>query len=192
MAQTKLQEEKLLGEIRSWVTKIYSNADHLLRTEYWLFRLNPKVDLASRIAALTHDIERAFEDGRKPPSPEIKSARWDDPVYNKWHGERSADLTCQKLEGLKVRDRSILNKTKRLIRLHEFGGDSETDLVKDADSLSFLEINVPLFISRIPTTLTKEEAREKFDYMFGRITSAEAKNQANPLYRKALNKLNKL
>ncbi len=144
-----------------------------------------------RIAALTHDIERAFPEGRKPPTPEMAWAKWDDPINNKWHGERSASFTVQELGKLGVKD-TITNKVKFLIEFHEFGGDPERDLIKDADSLSFLEINVPLFVSWVPERMSKEEVRKKFDFMFNRISSPKAKKLAKPLYEKAVRELEKL
>lgn len=61
--------------------------------------------------------------------------------------------------------------------------------MKDADSLSFLEVNVDMFLSWIPEKFSKEEVREKFDYMFDRIGGKKAKKLAEPLYKIALEKL---
>jgi hypothetical protein len=191
VALKSLSEEGLLDKIRNWVREICSNADHLLRTEYWLLELNSEIDLASRIAALTHDIERAFPKGRKPPSPEMTGAKWDDPLYNKWHGERSANFTGQQLRKLGAKE-TIINKVKFLIEFHEFGGDPEVDLIKDADSLSFLEVNVPLFVSWIPDKMSKEEVREKIDHMFYRISSPKSRKLALPFYQEAVSFLKKL
>lgn len=174
--------------VRDWVKEVYSNADHLLRTEYWLLKLDPKADSASRIAAFTHDIERAFSKGRKPPSPETAGAKWDDPIYNLWHGKRSARFVGQFLK-VHGASKKLANKVKRLIISHEIGGDPETDFLKDADSVSFLEINAPLFFSQIPEKLSKQEVKEKFDYMFNRISSEKARKLALPFYKKALNDL---
>lgn len=61
----------LLKLVEDWVKENYRGADHLLRTGYWLKRLNHRADQASMIAAISHDIERAFEEGRTPPIPEL-------------------------------------------------------------------------------------------------------------------------
>jgi len=53
-------------------------------------------------------------------------------------------------------------------------------------------VNVDVFISWIPEKFTKEEVREKFDYMFDRIGGKKAKTFAKPLYKKALEKLEKI
>jgi hypothetical protein len=35
-----------------------------------------------------------------------------------------------------------------LVTLHEIGGDSRSDLLKDADSISFFEVNLPFYYKR--------------------------------------------
>lgn len=183
--------------VGKWVKGIYFNADHLIRTAYWLKKLDPNADLASIIASITHDIERAFPKNRRPPSSEFSGAKWDDKEYNLWHGKRSARFVEKFLKKQGATE-EIVSKVKHLIVYHEIGGDRETTLLKDADSLSFLEINVPLFISRInvrvstsriPRKLAKQEVKEKFNYMFNRISSKKAKSLARPFYKKALAKL---
>lgn len=175
-------------EVKKWVNEIYDNSDHLIRTSYWLKKLDSDVDLAVTIAAITHDIERAFPQNRKPPSPEWGGAKWDDEEYNLWHGRRSASFV-EKFLREKEANKKLISKVKHLIVYHEIGGDRETELVRDADSISFLEINVPMFISMIPKRLTKREVKEKVDYMFKRISNREAKVLARPFYKKALTQL---
>ena len=46
-----------------------------------------------------------------------------------------------------------------------------------------------MFIFWIPEKLSKDEMREKFDYMFNRIGSQKAKVLAKSLYLEALKKL---
>ena len=54
--------------------------------------LDPDASEALRIAAVTHDIERAFPD----PEATWDSARdWDSPAYNRWHQDRCADLVAR-------------------------------------------------------------------------------------------------
>jgi len=142
---------------------------------------------------LTHDIERAFQEGRKPPKPEDE-VDWSDPDYSQWHGERSADFTIKKLQDFGINDNLLSDKVKRLIVFHESGGDRETDSIKDADSLSFLEVNTGFFISRISTEdkrFNKQSIRKKFDWMFKRISSEKAKELARPFYKKAISGLEK-
>jgi hypothetical protein len=182
-------DKKLIKKTEKWVKEIYSNADHLIRTGYWVKKLYPDADDTLIIAAITHDIERAFKEGRTTPSPEMKGAKWDDPVYNKWHSERSSRFIQKYLEKEKT-EPNLIKKITRLVNCHESGGWKEADFLRDADSISFLEVNTPYFISLIPKDLSKEDVKEKFDYMYQRISGAEAKKIAEPLYKKALDILN--
>ena len=183
-------EKHLVAKVQKWVEGIYSNANHLVRTGYWVKKLYPQANESLVIAAISHDVERAFKEGRNPPSPEMKGAKWEDPAYDKWHSERSAKFV---LEFLKKRgaDPSLIKEVSELISHHEHGGWKEADFLRDADSLSFLEINVDMFISRIPNELTKDEVKEKFDYMYKRIGGRKAKKIAKPFYEMAIEKLNK-
>ncbi len=54
-------ETRLVALGRSWVIEHYPyNRTHLLKTLDWLDRLQPEAPEAVRLAALTHDMERAF------------------------------------------------------------------------------------------------------------------------------------
>lgn len=181
-----MAEGKLIKEIKDWVEEIYFNANHLVRAAYWVKKLNPKASEAVIIAALTHDIERAFERGRKPPKEEM--AKWDDIEYNLWHGERSAKFVSRFLKKKGAPDK-LIKKVSDLVAKHELGGDYQADLVKDADSLSFLEVNAPIFISWVPEKLSRENVRGKLDYMFNRITIPKARKLAEPFYQKAIKEL---
>lgn len=181
--------DELYQKTKIWVEKIYSNANHLVRTVYWVKKLSPKSSRALILAALTHDIERAFKEGSKPPIPETR--KWDDQTYNHWHSKRSAKFVKDFLEKENAKP-ELIKEILKLISYHEEGGWDEADLLRDADSLSFLEINVPFFISRIPKELNKKEVKEKFNYMFMRISSKKAKRIAKLFYKKAISDLNKV
>jgi hypothetical protein len=185
-------KKNIVKTVRNWVKNNYKTDNHLIRAEYWLKKLKPDADEAMIIAAITHDIERAFPEGRVPPSPQIRGVKWDDKEYNLWHGRRSAEFVEKFLIENGFKDQEIIRKIRRLITYHEIGGDKETDLIKDADSLSFLEINAPLFISWIPQKASVKEIKEKFDYMFNRISSEKARKLAEPFYKEALKRLKKL
>lgn len=180
---------ELYQKTKAWVEKIYFNANHLVRTVHWVKKLTPSPSLALLLAALTHDIERAFKQGRNPPAAKI--GKWNDPISNQWHSKRSAKFVKDFLKK-KDADPDLIEGVSKLISHHEEGGWKEADLLKDADSISFLEINVPFFISRIPEELSKKEVKEKFNYMFKRISSKKAKEIARPFYQKAIVSLNKV
>jgi len=181
--------DNLFEKTKEWI-KIYSNADHLIQTAYWVKELDPEASDALVLAALTHDIERAFKENRNPPAPEFEG-KWDDPIYNEWHSGRSAKFTEEFLKE-KGTSEELIKRTTDLVKLHETGGTPEADLLKDADSLSFLEVNTPLFISMIPEKITKDDVRAKLDFMLNRITSEKAKTIAKQLYDKAILELDRV
>ena len=100
----------------------------------------PDAREAVRLAALTHDMERAFPG---PDSPVMTSL--DDPVYERLHSERSARIVRDWLRGHGADD-ALVRDVEELILAHETGGSHEADLVQAADSLSFLETNIDLFL----------------------------------------------
>jgi hypothetical protein len=54
-----------------------------------------------------------------------------------------------------------------------------------------LEVNVDTFVSWVPVKAKKEDIKKKFDYMFNRIGGKKAKELAEPLYKRAIEKLEK-
>ena len=45
-------------------------------------------------------------------------------------------------------EQSVVDKACRLVERHEVGGDPDSDLLKDADSISYFEVNMPLYFQR--------------------------------------------
>ncbi len=108
----------------------------------WILKLKPDADEALQIAALAHDIDRANE-RRK-----IQRSNFND--YNQFkaaHAKNSAEILKKILHKCQV-EQSVVDKACRLVELHEIGGDPFSDLLKDADSISFFEVNMPLYFQR--------------------------------------------
>jgi hypothetical protein len=177
----------LTEEVRTWIKKKCFNADHMMRAAYWVRKLDPKADEALIIAALAHDAERAFEKNRKPPKDE-ETVDWDDVEYSLWHGKRSAEIVSEFLRN-KGASEELIREVGRLVSVHELGGDRSSDLLKDADSISFLEVVAPQFISWVPKRYSAKDVKKKLDWMFGRITDPKAHRLAKPFYHKAIKKL---
>lgn len=184
-----MTESDIFCKTKHWVEKNYQNAPHLLRTAHWVKKIDPEANDSLVIAALTHDMERAFHSTSKKILNDDE--RWDDRNRQLEHGRRSAKAVGQFLQSIGV-PKDLIQEVKKLIEVHEIGGSAEADLLRDADSISFLEINSPMFISWVPERMSKKQAREKFDYMFGRITDRQRKTLARPFYEKALQDLNQL
>ena len=180
----------LRDQAREWVCAHYGHGgQHLLQTEVWLQRLKPEASEEMLLAALTHDMERAFP-GPDSPSLDPKQGV-DNPTYNIAHSERSARFVSAYLREQGASQESI-EQVARLIRAHEYGGDSDENLVQAADSLSFLEINVDVFLGWMDAGDEKWNAdavRAKFTWMYERIQIPRARDFARPMYEEAMRKL---
>jgi hypothetical protein len=171
--------------------KEHNAIPHLRRTAYWLGKLKPDADEAFLIAALTHDVQRALDapkGGQKPPKP--KGGFLDKDIM-KHHQERGGEIMEEFLlkEGATP---EVAQRVRHLISRHEVGGDADQDFLKDMDSLSFLENNIDFFLAHVDNTAARDEVREKFTWMFERISSDEVKGLAEPFYKTAIDKLNKV
>ncbi len=182
--------ETLRDCAREWVCVHYEQgARHLLQTEAWLQRLQPEASEELLLAALTHDMERAFP-GPDSPSLDPKQGV-DNPAYNIAHSERSARFVSAYLREQGASNECI-EQVARLIRAHEYGGDGDENLVQAADSLSFLEVNVDVFLGWMDAgdALWNADAVDaKFTWMYERIQVPQARELARPLYEEAMRKL---
>jgi hypothetical protein len=176
-----MPESAIVDEARRWVVENYPyNRDHLLKALEWLDRLAPGAREAVRLAALTHDMERAFPG---PDSPVLESL--DDPVYERLHSERSARIVSEWLAAQGA-DEQLTRDVAALIVAHEVGGTREADLVQAADRLSFLETNVDLFLGFVESgRFTIDDVRTKFEHSYHRIRVPDGKALARPLYEEA-------
>jgi hypothetical protein len=133
---------------------------HAENTLKWLFRLEPKADPALQIAALAHDIERAVESG--------KVCRTDFNDYDAFkaaHARNGAAILRAILQKCRVNG-SVTAEACRLVGLHEVGGDPRSDLLKDADSISFFKVNMPLYYQREGW----EETRRRCSWGYRRLS----------------------
>ncbi len=178
----------LLERAREWVTEIHPHARHLLQTEVYLLDLEPGSDERLRLAAVLHDIERAFPD----PLAGWDSARdWDSPAYSRWHQDRCAGIAARWLGEQEAPD-ELVERVAVLIRVHEDGGWPEANLLQAADSLSFLETMVPLVVGWVQTgRAPRERAAAKLEHCLERIEPSltRARELAMPLLRDALTAL---
>jgi hypothetical protein len=157
---------ELLPRARAWVEDVHPHARHLLRTEDWLLTLDAGASEALRVAAVLHDIERAFPD---PDAPWDSARDWDSADYNRWHQDRCADIATEWLRAQDA-DPALAAEVERLIRVHEDGGWPEADLLQAADSLSFLETMAPLVVGWVESgRATREAADAKVRHTMTRI-----------------------
>jgi hypothetical protein len=143
--------------------------------------LYPGADLALRLAALTHDIERNFPGG---PAPDPT-----DPDYARVHAERSAQIVGEWLASQGASE-ELAGAVARLVAAHEVGGWREADVLQAADSLSFLEINAtrPAAWAR-DGRCSPAEARARLREMHDRIGVEQARVPATALLESAESRL---
>jgi len=172
---------------RSYTPETRHLKEHLLRTADWIKRLSLSPDETLLTAAVLHDIERVLRNP-DPSRFRDKMKTFLDARYLAWHQKRSADIAADLLCEKNI-DEGIIKRVYDLIRHHEVGGDEDQNLLKDADSLSFFETSVDHFLEVWVPVAGKEKVKEKFDWMFERITSREAKRIGKPFHEFALERL---
>ena len=137
---------------------------HSRNTLAWLLKLKPDADDALQIAAIGHDIERALT--------ERKILRTDFANFDEFkiaHARNSAELLREIMLECGFQGH-IIEDVCRLVCRHETGGDQRADLIRDADSISFFEVNLPLYFKRS----SYEETKQRCIWGYKRL-SAKAK-----------------
>ncbi|HWF50220.1 MAG TPA: HD domain-containing protein [Solirubrobacteraceae bacterium] len=176
---------ELLAAARAWVPEVHPHARHLLRTEDWAVAIDPAASERLRLAAVLHDIERAFPD----PDAAWDSARdWDNPAYNRWHQDRCAQIAAAWL-GDQGADEGLKQDVAELIRVHEEGGWPEADVLQAADALSFLDTMAWLVVGWVQSgRASRERAAAKMRDSLDRMAPDQlrARELARPLLAQAL------
>ncbi len=123
-------------------SRVPEDSRHADSTLEWLLHLRPDANDALQLAALAHDIDRAIEETK------VRRADFDDyDAFKAAHARNSAELLRPVLTACGV-DRHIVDEACRLVEIHEVGGDPGSDLLKDADSISYFDVNLPLYYRR--------------------------------------------
>ncbi len=122
---------------------------HSKNTLKWLLKLMPDANESLKIAALGHDIERAIEK-RKVRRQDYK----DYDEFKDAHALNSANILAEIMKSFDI-DEKMIDEVFSLVRHHETGGADRVDLLKDADSISYFEVNLPLYFIRNTLIETK-------------------------------------
>lgn len=136
--------DRLKQEIKHIISKSEVPEDpvHAQNTLEWMLKLKPDADEALQIAALGHDIERAIE------SRKIKRYDFDDfDAFKEAHARNSARILKEMIQDHHM-PKDLIEEVSWLVSHHEIGGDTRSDLLRDADSLSFFDVNLPLYYER--------------------------------------------
>ena len=139
---------KSIDRVRKSIEAIVSRSSvpedpvHSKNTLNWLQKLKHNADEAQQIAALGNDIERAID--------QRKVRREDFEHYDEFkaaHAHNSAEILKEVMLDCGV-DETFIEQVYELVRRHEVGGDERSDLLKDADSISYFEVNLPHYYNR--------------------------------------------
>ena len=134
---------------------------HAENTLEWLLKLDDKAGQALQIAALGHDIDRAYE------LRKVWRTDYDDyDEFKAAHASNGAKILQSIVEKCSVA-RSVADEACRLVMLHEVGGDPHSDLLREADSISFFEVNLPLYYQREGW----EETKRRCIWGYGRLST---------------------
>lgn len=163
------------------------NIPHCERTVHWVTTLDPACSEALRIAAYAHDCERAFRDLKAKGAAE-RSKGFLDEVFLRNHQMRGARIVGDFLRAQHADD-ALIRHAEALIACHEIGGTHEADILRDADSVSFFETQAPYFLSHLLSEVGAGKIRDKFAWMFERITHPEARRVAKPMFEEVMKSL---
>ncbi len=164
--------ERRIAEVIAGST-VPEDPEHSRNTLKWLLEFEPTADAALRIAALGHDIDRAVE-ARK-----VRRADFADyDVFKAAHARNSARILVEILEECGVEDVALTLEVERLVCVHEVGGDPRSDLLKDADSLSYFDVNLPLYYERHGW----EETRSRCAWGYRRLSERARSIAASLVY----------
>ena len=155
----------MIDRVRAWVATAGLLAPHLEGTQRWVLELDPRASEALQLAALTHDMERAYRDGSPRQEPE---RGWDDPLYMIAHCERSGRIVGDFLRD-EAAPEPLVREVVRLILAHEKGGWEEADVLQAADSLSFFDTNVPLLATWVLRAIPPGTARARLTHAVDRL-----------------------
>lgn len=201
-ANNELSEEQLLDQVQTWVEDSFCShfkspvrnitIRHNNQAAYWVRQIDSEADFNVVLAAQVHDIERAFPSPQYPLYPKSGYTQEEYQTYSERHSLRSARIACRFLKREFGFPDEQIKEILGLIQAHEIGGDYRQNLVQAADSISFLEVNVPLFISWVPETRSFQEVKAKIESMYNRIQISGAKEIALPFYEEALKQMEKL
>ncbi len=151
--------KKRIKEILA-LSAVTEDSVHSENTLEWLLKLNPDAGEALRIATVGHDIERALKK-RKIKRQDYKS--YDE--FKEAHALNSAVILKEIMIECKLRP-EFIEDVYSLVCRHEAGGDKRSDLLKNADAISFFQVNLPLYYTRN----NKKETKRRYLWGLKRLS----------------------
>jgi chemotaxis protein histidine kinase CheA len=138
-------------------SRLPQSLGHAQRTEHWLEQLLPTADELLKIAALGHDLDTCREPWRI-----LRLADEAEQAFKKRHAEKSAELISTILHRYNFPETDI-NKVKQMVADHENGETELGKILMWAESLAFLEYNVPFYLKQKGSDKTKSKVQEMFN-----------------------------
>ncbi|MDD4333251.1 MAG: DUF4202 family protein [Patescibacteria group bacterium] len=168
----KSKINRLKNEIQDIISRspVKTDLEHAISTRKWVLRLKPNADLVLQIAALAHDIERGLQKAESQKSINRKENFRNYYRCNEIHSQKSAKIIVNILEKYQF-NKNFIAKVKRLVLRHEFGGDKESNILMDADSLSFFERNFDGYLKKYG----QKKAEKKIKFMYSRMSEKAKK-----------------
>ncbi len=153
---------KIKEEIKNTIknSKSPGDSEHSIICLKWLLKINPESTEEVQIAALAHDIDRAVD-----PRILWEEGKESYAEYKQRHAIRSSNLIVDIMKKYDYSEESI-NKVKEMVKNHEIGGDEETDQLRDADSITYFELNVPSYLEERGF----EKTKNKIKFMYERAS----------------------
>lgn len=166
--QDKIQElEQKLKKIM-YPTKELAHGEDTLE---WLLKIDPQAEWQIKIAALAHDIERAVPDiPDMTPPKHIRAEQESYDTYKQHHAKRSA-IIVKHIMSVFGFEQSDIDRISNAIEKHEVGGDADSDLVRDADSIRWFDLGHENYIDKYGL----DGAKEKGWWMYKRATEKTKK-----------------
>lgn len=160
-AKHTVPDRQLEKEIANFISHsdLAEDPKHSIITKKWVLAMYPKAPYYLQIAALAHDIERGSPN--RLNSEQFSNYN----IYKKKHSEIGAKIIGELLKKHNY-GAVFVRKVSELVRLHEFGGSREADMLRDADTISFFEYNI-YFHYR---THRPEQTFEKAKWMYRRAS----------------------
>lgn len=154
----------LKDEIRKIISKssVKTDLEHAESTRKWVLKLKPDASDALQISALSHDIERGLE----PDYDNKTKGKFDNyEEHKRIHSEKSAKIIVDLMNKYNL-DKEFITKVKNLVLRHEIGGDFESNILMDADSLSFFKDNLESYYEKYG----EDKVRKKIRFMYNRMS----------------------
>lgn len=165
--------DSLKDEIKDIASKspIPNDREHSEAALKWVLILKPDADEYLQIAALSHDIDRGVTGITEKDCKDYSKIK----EFKKEHAIRSANIIGDLMEKYGY-DEAAIEKVKCLVESHEEGGDEEQNILMQADSMAYFELNIPMYLDRYG----REQTIKKIQFMYIRL-SKEARQSINQI-----------